>query len=156
MTTSAIERAQQQVASDRQKIGETANELRQLVRDHVDEAKTAVDPRTYARQYPWLALGLVFGAGIAIAMTGAERAVGGAIGDKAVDAKDFIVDKVKGEEPDPLIYADGGADHPIEWPTTIGERLLGAVDAVAYRAFKPVLDEMRQTLDSAPQRESRG
>jgi hypothetical protein len=161
MTTPAIERARQQVAADRIRIDETTTELRQLVHDRVDEAKTAVDPRTYIREYPWIALGLVFGAGIAIAVTGADRAAargvigaaknaGNALGEKTVDAKDFVVEKVKGEEPDPLIYADGGAEHPIERHRSIGDRLLGAVDEVAYRTFKPVLDDMRRTVDAAP------
>src|SRR3954471_3670844 len=130
MTTTAVERAQQQVVTDRIKIVETTTELRQLVHDRVDDVKTAVDPRTYIRQYPWIALGLLFGAGIAVAMTGADRAAaegvvdaakkaGSALGEKSVDAKDFIVEKVKGDEPDPLIYADGGAEEPIERQTSV-------------------------------------
>lgn len=167
MTTPAIERARQQVDTDRMKIGETTTELRQLLHDRVDDAKTTVDPRTYIRQYPWIALGLAFGAGIAVALTGAERAAargaveaskkaGSAIGEKTVDAKDFVVEKVKGDEPDPLIYADGGADHPIERHMTVGDRLLGAVDEVVYRTFQPVLDDMRRTVDAAPWRGTRG
>jgi hypothetical protein len=161
MTTPAIERAQQQVANDRMKIDETTAELRQLVQDRVNETKQAVDPRTYIRQYPWLALGVVLGAGIAVAMTGADRAAaqgtvdatkraGSLLAEKSGDAKDFVVEKIRGEEPDPLIYADGGADHPIEWPKSIGDRVMGVVDDLAYRTFKPVLDDMRRTVDSMP------
>lgn len=157
MTTTAVERAQQQVAADRTKIGETTTELRQLLHDRVDGAKAAVDPRTYVRQYPWVALGLVFGAGIAIAITGADRAAataaveatkkaGGALRDTTIDAKDFVVDKVKGDEADPLIHADGGAEQPIERPASVGDRILGAVDALAYRTFEPLLDDMRRVL----------
>jgi hypothetical protein len=51
---------------------------------------------------------------------------------------------VKGDEPDPLIDADGGAEEPIKRPMSVGDRLLGAVDEVAYRAFQPVLDEMKR------------
>lgn len=159
MTTNAVERAQQQVASDRIKIEETTTELRQLVHDRVDDVKSAVDPRTYIRQYPWIALGLLFGAGVAVAMTGADRAAaegvvdaakkaGSALGEKTVDAKDFVMDKVKGDEPDPLIYADGGAEQPIERPTSVGDRILGAVDSLAYRALQPVLDDMRRATGS--------
>jgi len=139
------------------KIEETTTEIRQLVHDRVDEVKTAVDPRTYIRQYPWIAVGLLFGAGVAVAMTGADRAVargavgsvkkaGSALGEKTVDAKDFVVEKVKGDEPDPLIYADGGAEKPIERHTSVGDRILGAVDSLAYRTFQPVLDDMRRAI----------
>jgi hypothetical protein len=165
MTTTEIERAQQQVAADRTKIGETVTEMRELVHDRVDGVKKAVDPRSYVREYPWIALGLVFGAGIAVAMTGAERAAaqgvvdatkkaGSALGEKAGDAKDFVVERVKGEEPDPLIYADGGADRPIEYPTSVGQRVFGVVDNLLYRAFEPVLNDMRRTAGSVPSAES--
>jgi hypothetical protein len=157
MTTTAVERAQQQVVTDRIKIVETTTELRQLVHDRVDDVKTAADPRTYIRQYPWIALGLLFGAGVAVAMTGADRAVaegavdavkksGNALGEKTADAKDFVVEKVKGDQPDPLIYADGGAEQPIERHTSVGHRILGAVDTLAYRTFQPVLDDMRRAI----------
>ena len=146
MTTTAIERAQQQVATDRTKIDETKAELRQLVHERVDQAKSAVDPRTYIREYPLIALGLLFGAGVALAMTGADRAAA----DGVVDAKDFVVDKIKGDEPDPLIAADGGAEHPIERHASIGDRVLGTIDVMLYRTFKPVLDDMRRTVDNVP------
>lgn len=161
MTTMEIERAQQQVAADRTAIGETVTEMRELVHDSVDRAKAAADPRTYIREYPWIALALVFGAGVAVAMTGAERAAahgvvdatkkaGSALGEKAGDAKDFIVEKVQGEEPDPLIYADGGAERPIERPTSVGQRVFGVVDDMLYRAFEPVLNDMRRTVRGEP------
>ena len=155
MTTPAIERAQQQVVDDRKKIDDTTAEIRQLLHDRVDGAKKTIDPRTYIREYPWVALGLVFGAGVAIAMTGADRAAakgvvdaaksaGGALGDKAGDAKDFVVEKVKGEEPDPLIYADGGAEKPIERHVSVGQRLIGKLDDVVFEALQPVIEEMRR------------
>jgi hypothetical protein len=53
---------------------------------------------------------------------------------------------VKGEEPDPLIYADGGADRPIERDVSVGQRLLGKLDDVMYDALKPVLEDMRRTI----------
>lgn len=165
MTTNAIERAHQQVVDDRKRIDETASELREVLHQHVDEAKTAVDPRTYIREYPWIALGLVFGAGVAIAMTGADRAAahgvvdasrsaGSALGEKAVDAKDFVVDKVKGDEPDPLIYADGGAESPIDRRAGIADRLMGKVDDLLYNALEPVLADMRRTVTNTPSRDN--
>lgn len=158
MTMTTIERAQQQVDSDRMRIGETTTELRQVLHDRVEQAKATADPRTYIRNYPWIALGLVFGAGIAVAMTGADRKAvhgavdltkdaGGALRDGAGDAKDFVVHKVKGDEPDPLIYADGGAEQPIERHTSVGGRIFGSVDDLLYRALQPVLDDMRGTID---------
>lgn len=138
------EQALHQVAVDRDRIDATAAELRDVVHEHIADAKRRVDPRTYIREYPWIALGLVFGAGIAVAMTGAERKAVEVVHDKAVDAKDAIVEKVKGEEPDPLIFADGGAEHPIEWPRSMSQRVLGVADNLLYRAIEPVLDEMRQ------------
>ena len=157
MTTQAIERAQQQVVDDRKKIDDTTAEIRQLFHDRVDGAKKTIDPRTYIREYPWIAIGLVFGAGIAIAMTGADRAAaqgvvdaaksaGGAIGDKAVDAKDFVVEKVKGDEPDPLIYADGGAEKPIKRDMGVGQRLIGRLDDAVYEALQPVIEDMRRAI----------
>jgi hypothetical protein len=155
-----IERAQQQVEADRVKIGETVSEMRELIHHRADQAKRAVDPRTYASEYPWIALGLVVGVGIAVGLTGADRKAahgvadatkkaGSALGEKAEDAKDFVVEKVRGEEPDPLIYADGGAEGPIERPVSVGQRVLGAIDDVVYRAFEPVLNDMRRTVDGA-------
>ena len=132
MTTTAIERAQQQVATDRTKIDETKAELRQLVHDGVDEAKSAVDPRTYIREYPLIALGLVFGAGIAVAMAGADRAAA----DSVVDAKDFVVEKIKGDE------------HPVERHASVRDGVIGTIDDLLYRTFKPVLDDMRRTAET--------
>ena len=145
--TLKTDQAREQIIADRVRLDETKAELRELIHDRVDEAKRRADPRTYIREYPWLALGLVFGAGIALAMTGADRKAAEAVADAAVDAKDAIVEKVKGAEPDPLVFADGGADHPIEWPKTAKERVLGVADGLLYRAIKPILDDMRGHVD---------
>ncbi|HEY4305453.1 MAG TPA: hypothetical protein VGM82_13335 [Gemmatimonadaceae bacterium] len=156
--TITSEEALQKVVADRDRIDATVAELREVVRENIADAKRRVDPRTYIRQYPWIALGLVLGAGVAVAMTGADRkavkagadaaeSAGEAIHDAAVDAKEFAVHKTNGDEPDPLTFADGGADQPIEWPRTLGDRVRGVADSLLYRAIGPVLDDMRRNAD---------
>lgn len=103
--TQRLESAQRDVAETRAHLVDTAAELRHVVSQHAE----AVDPRTYVREMPWIALGLAFGAGIAIAMTGAERKaaeaaadgakkLGGALADGGGAAMDAVMHRVTGND----------------------------------------------------------
>ena len=68
-----------------------------------------MNPLHYAREFPWAALGLALGAGLAFALTGADakaasaavdaaKSAGSAAGDAAVSAKDAVVEKFSGDD----------------------------------------------------------
>ena len=69
----SMDDVRQDIADARLQISTTSAELQEAVSDRVTQAKQTIDPRTYIRQYPWIALGLAVGAGLAIALTGADR-----------------------------------------------------------------------------------
>ena len=83
-----LESAQRDVVETREYIADTSAELRHVVAQRA----AAVDPRTYIREFPWIALGLAVGAGVAIAMTGAERQAATAAADGARKLGGALVD----------------------------------------------------------------
>lgn len=107
-----IERVRHEIAATRGQIDATASELKATVSWRVDRAREAVSPAHYAREFPWAALGLAIGAGLAIGLTRADakaataavdgaKAAGAAIGDGATAAKDAVVEKFSGDEAHP-------------------------------------------------------
>jgi len=117
-----IEQARHEIAATRAQIEATANELKETISRRVDRAREVVNPAYYAREFPWAALGLAIGAGIAIGLTRAEaraasaavdgaKAAGSKIGDGAVAAKDAVVDKLSGEKtPEPTLAESAQTD----------------------------------------------
>jgi hypothetical protein len=104
-----IEEARREVEATRARLAETAAELKHTVSDQVHRAREAVSPAHYVREFPWAALGLAVGAGLAIGLTGADtkataatidaaKSAASAIGDGAVSAKDAAVEKFAHDE----------------------------------------------------------
>lgn len=104
-----IEQARNEIMDTRARLAETADELKDTVSQRVERAKEAVNPLHYAREYPWIAIGLAVGAGLAIGLTGADKkaasaalegakSAGPAIAGGAVAAKDAIVDRFSGSD----------------------------------------------------------
>lgn len=155
----SAEQALQQVVADRKRISETTDEIGRQIHARVASTKRAIDPRTHIREHPLIALGVVFGVGIAVAMSGADRAAARATADAAKDlasslhdgageVKDTITRHLHADEPNPLVYADGGAEEPVHLPRSMGGRLVGAVDDVVYRALRPVLQDMARSVSN--------
>jgi hypothetical protein len=109
-----------EIAETRAHLGETAAELKQTIAQRAGRAKQAVSPAHYASEYPWVALGLALGAGLALALTGAEaktaraaagsaRRAGTAIGDGAIAAANAVADKLSRDSaPEPRDEPDRG------------------------------------------------
>jgi hypothetical protein len=107
-----LEQVRHEIEHTRARIGETAAELKDTITQRVDEAAQTVNPLHYAREFPWIALGLALGAGLAIGLTGADakaakaavegaKSAGSAIGEGVVAAKDAVVEKFSGNDAAP-------------------------------------------------------
>ena len=165
------------MASDSTRLQSAATELRQLVHDRVDEAKTAADPRTYIREYPLIALGLVFGAGIAVANVqnpqGLEKsgdseyvssANSGLIEYADSDAYDSElrashkegIDKVGQEVGTPVIAVPGADGEqiaffgPVVTPAPKGEEAAQLWDGTLMVAAIPGFYEIKRTRTQGP------
>ena len=69
----SIESVRQEIAATRARLGDTVAAIDATVHAKVDGVRSRVDPTRIAPRYPWLALAGALGAGLAIAMTGADR-----------------------------------------------------------------------------------
>ena len=69
----SIESVRQEIATTRARLGETIAAIDATVHDTVDSTRAKVDPTRIAPRYPWLALAGAIGAGLAVAMSGADR-----------------------------------------------------------------------------------
>jgi hypothetical protein len=139
-----IQQARHDIADTRARLAETAAELKDTVSDQVGRAREAVSPAHYARQFPWAALGLALGAGLAIGLTGADtkaaaaaiagaKSAGSAIGDGAVSAKDSIAEKFSADgdatpAPEPVDASSPGIRS--ETASAIHEMLYQGLDEI--------------------------
>src|ERR1051325_5119219 len=132
----AIEDVRRELTETRLRMDATAAELESVVSGRIERAKEAVDPRHYAREYPWLALGVALGVGLAIGLTGADRAAAAAVadgakkaaaavGDGAVSAKDAIVERFQGDGAEPF-------EATAAEPAGVRGKLRAAVDNLLY------------------------
>jgi len=152
-----IEAARQEIADTRAQLGAAAAELKRTIAERVTRAEERVDPRTYAKQYPWPALAVALAAGLALAVTGADakakdaavsgaQAAGEAIGDGAVAAKDAVVDRFHSsddEAPAPEPLATG--DRPVAWGYTgIRGKVAGEIDALLQQGLHEILAALGQ------------
>jgi hypothetical protein len=137
-STQQLESAQQHITDTREHIAVTAAELRHVVAQRAQ----AVDPRTYVREYPWIALGLALGAGVALAVTGAERKaamaaadgarkLGGALADGANAAAGAVMHQFSNDDtaPEPAGTGDSG----------LRGRVRGAIDGLLYSGLEEIL-----------------
>jgi hypothetical protein len=145
---SEMEQAREEIAATRERLSQTTAELKATVSDQVGRATHAVNPLHYAREFPWAALGLAVGAGLAFALTGADekaaraaadgaKAAGSALADGAVAAKDAVVDKLSGD------------DAPAPDRTATPEQESSGLRAQATRAVHDLLDQGLDEILSA-------
>lgn len=137
--TQRLESTQHDIAETREQIADTAAELRHAVAQRAE----AVDPRTYIREFPWLALGLAVGAGVALAVTGGERTaamaaadgarkLGGALAEGANAAAGAVMHQFShnGDEPEPAEANESDG---------VRGRLRGAIDGLLYSGLDEIL-----------------
>jgi hypothetical protein len=145
-----IESARREVEQTRARIEETTTELKDAVGERVSRAKRSVDPRHYAREYPWIFLGVALGAGLAIGLSGADRKAAkgiaqGAkkasesIGDGAVAVKDAVADRLHGSDAatpgDTAVVVEVTETHTPGFRGRVGS----AVDDLLYTGLQEVL-----------------
>lgn len=143
-----ISEMQTEIADDKARIGAAASALKDDVEARARRARETVDPRVYARQYPWIALGLVVGAGFALGRSGADRTAaasvvagarkaGEAIGDGAASAKDAVIERFSGkDEPEPAVVAEAQ-------PSGVRSKLMGAVSDLLQQGLDEILNDLR-------------
>jgi hypothetical protein len=150
--STATEAVRQDIEATRGQLAATVAELDSVVSERIARAKQSVDPRHYARQYPWAALGIALGVGFAVALTGADRKAatgvvegakhaGDAIADGAEKAKDFVMDRIHGGD------ADAGAEQPAIEPAKPGirEKFASAVDDMLHTGLTEFLTGIGQS-----------
>jgi ElaB/YqjD/DUF883 family membrane-anchored ribosome-binding protein len=145
------EAVREDIAATRGQLAATVAELESVVADRILAVKQSVDPRHYAAQYPWAAVGVALGLGFAVALTGADRKAaagvvegakhaGEAIGDGAEKAKDLVMDRIHGDG-----EQDGErlATEPAE--PGIREKFASAVDDMLHTGLTEILRGIGQT-----------
>lgn len=145
----SMDQVKYEITADRAQIRNAARELREQVSEKTQRAREAVDPRTYAREYPWIALGLIVGAGFALGYSGADRKAaagmvdgarkaGEALADSTIAAKDAVVERFSGNEEGPLTA-------PVRDPKPgiVGSRLGGAVQELLQQGLDEIMEDLR-------------
>jgi hypothetical protein len=119
----------------REQLGQKADALRDEVRERVSEARQALDVGRYIRDYPWVAVGLAIGAGVALGRSGADARLATATADGVRDAGTAVRDAAVGlkERAMDLVHRDDGPADLAESPSRQGEsptrsRLALAID----------------------------
>lgn len=145
-----IEHAREEIRATQQHIGRTIAEIESRITETTAEVKRQANPLTYAREYPWIALGLAVGAGLALALTGADRAAGHAVvsmtrnaGNASADGASAVTAKVSD-----LVHRDGGepsdqAEAGAHVPNATSERN----DASGGLARKPIFRDITGLLN---------
>lgn len=138
-STQQLESARRDIAETREHIADTAAELRHVVTKRAE----VVDPRTYIRDFPWIALALAVGAGVALGMTGAERQAAEAAADGARKFGGALVDGVSAAT-DAVIHQfsnDGSAHEPADTDESGGVRgrVRGAIDELLSSGLEEIL-----------------
>ena len=124
------------MAVTRERMADTVAELEARVSSTVDGVKAKLDVMRWAREHPWPALAVALAAGYALATTGTDATVAGAVADGAAsaaesakDAASNVVDRVRER-----FAEDGGAPPatPPEpsWLDRLGARVAGEIAAL--------------------------
>ncbi len=146
----SMEETKYEITADRAALRSTMQDLRDEVSVRARHVRETVDPRTYARQYPWIALGLIVGAGFALGYSGADRKAadgvvegakkaGEAISDGAVAAKDAVVERFSGDESEPMTAPVQEAASP-----GLGSRLGEAVHGLLQQGLDEIMMDLRR------------
>jgi len=145
--TASAENVRRELTETRLRMDATVAELTDVVSQRVDRVKQGIDPRHYARELPWAALGLALGAGLAIGLSGAERAAAdgvvtgaknaaAAIGDGATSARDAIVERVVGD-------ADSEAIVVATAEPGLRGKLAAALDELLHDGLREILSGIK-------------
>ncbi len=147
----SMDEVKYEITADRAVLRSTVNDLRDEVNLRARHAKEAIDPRTYVRQYPWIALGLIVGAGFALGYSGADRKAaegvvegakktGEAISDGTIAAKDAVVDRFTGHDDD-----EATTSPPQEaQPSGPGSRVGEAVQGLLRQGLDEIMADLRR------------
>src|SRR5215217_6492292 len=147
LMTATVDNVRRELTETRLRMDATAAELNNVVSERLESVTQSVDPRHYAREFPWAALGIAFGAGLAIGLSGADRAAAAnvvagakttatAIGDGAVSAKDAIVERIHGDWPDDS--SDEAAQPPATESAGVRAKLTSALDDLLYDGLQEI------------------
>lgn len=145
-----IQHARDDIRATQQHIGETVAEIESRISETTSDVARRANPLTYAREYPWIAVGLAVGAGLAIALTGADARAANAVasgvkrgGKASVDAagatKEKVVDLLHRGGGEASDEAEGPAYVPA--PDSRTDRTGGFVDTAVGRAITGLLVE---------------
>jgi len=149
-----IEDARSDLRATRNQIATTADALSDRVHDEVDSAKKKINPLDYAREYPWAAIGVAAGIGLALSLSGADKraaraavkgakAAGGAIADGAVELKDRAVELAQHRDPGPSAENTDAAAEP-----SVGSRIRDRIQSSVYELLSHGLDELVRGMRS--------
>jgi hypothetical protein len=147
----SIDEVKYEITTDRAGLRSNPSELRDEVNRRARQVKETVDPRTYAREYPWIALGLVIGAGFALGYSGADRKAaegvvegakkaGEAITDGTAAAKDAVIERFSGHDDASPTAEPAKAARP----SGIGGRLGEAVQGLLRQGLDEIMTDLRR------------
>lgn len=150
----SIEDARDDIRATRDQIADTADQLSDRLHDQVDSAKRKVNPLEYARQYPWAAIGVAAGLGLALSLSGADKraaraavkgakAAGGAIAGGAMELKDRAVELAKRDDAEPSAESTDAAAEP-----SVGGRIRDRIQSSVYELLSHGLDELVRGIRS--------
>lgn len=147
-----MEDAREDVRATREQISETAGELS----DRIHEVERKLNPLEYVREYPWAALAIATGIGVAISVTRADRkaakagmrgakAAGSAVASGAAKLKDQAVDLVQhhdeAESGDAASQNANAAAEP-----SVGSRIRDRFQSSVHGLLSHGLDELLREI----------
>jgi hypothetical protein len=151
----------------RHELSDAAFALRQEVAGRVSTLANGVDPRHHAQSHPWLTLAVVFGAGVAIAISEADRKAAGAAaagaakavgaaGEAIGSARETVANKLRRDSDDEvqLVSTD---DRPSVTPVSGGfaDRMQMAVVDLLETGVRDLLDGLNGGRSHAERQSSR-
>jgi hypothetical protein len=95
MEQTTTEGVRQDMERTRERMADTISELDARIDARVERVRERLDVVGLVRQHPWAALGGAFAAGLALALTGADRRAASATADAAKAAPGRLVDAAK-------------------------------------------------------------
>jgi hypothetical protein len=147
----SIEETKHDIEVTKAHLRDTAGELGDALSAKVSRAKQTVDPTHYAQQFPWAALGIALGAGLAIGLSGADEkaasaAVDGAkkagesISDGASSAKDAIVARFQGSGDETEI----AVAEPVSQEPGVRARIATAIDELLQDGLRDLMQTLQK------------
>jgi hypothetical protein len=140
--------ARNEVTRVRDRMTDTAAELEQRLMAPVDAVKDKLDVVQLVRSHPWPSLAVALGAGVTVAVSGADRKAASAAADatrtaakKTARAAKAGARSVKSAAAD---AADSTADTARHAPSRARGAIVGALDSLAARAALALIEKLRE------------